>query len=140
MIRCAFTFRPSIPTACGQWLYSLLARLEKPVCQATASTIRQLYRICCALRCHLVADSSSFDADLAALNVLISICGAYFGQGEEYVAFNHDHHQELNGEQQDGEEEDEEEEMFAEMEREDDVSSKKQRVGDDDAEMEVSAT
>lgn len=92
----------------GRWLYALLARLEKPLYRETAASIRQLYRRCCALRHQLsltsdsvaLAPQSTGDAEsdansavkfqntLASLNVLISICGSYFGQGEEYDAFN----------------------------------------------------
>lgn len=79
--------------------------------------MRQLYRRCCALRYALCQrtpavpapttvrsdtgiNASSggsggapdavevFQTQLAALNMLISICGSYFGQGEEYDAFN----------------------------------------------------
>lgn len=77
--------------------------------------MRQLYRRCCALRYALcqrtpavpapttvhsdtgnnASTSGSapdavevFQTQLAALNMLISICGSYFGQGEEYDAFN----------------------------------------------------
>ena len=99
----------SLTPARGRWLYALLARTEKPLHRDTASSIRQLYRRCCALRYQLslttgaVPLSSSapvtsaeddantavkFQNELASLNVLISICGSYFGQGEEYDAFN----------------------------------------------------
>lgn len=86
----------------------MLARTEKPLHRDTASSIRQLYRRCCALRHQLSLTSSAvplsstsgssaeddaatavkFQNALASLNVLISICGSYFGQGEEYDAFN----------------------------------------------------
>ena len=102
----SFTFRELTP-ARGRWLYALLARLEKPLYRETAASIRQLYRRCCALRYSLSQRSSSvqiatsaveppgeiltpeeFQSQLATLNMLISICGSYFGQGEEYDAFN----------------------------------------------------
>lgn len=80
----------------GQWLYGLLARLEKPLYQDTAAVIRQLYRRCCELRSCLGAKtksthgsaldanaSANYEADIAALNVLISITGIYFRQSEE---------------------------------------------------------
>jgi hypothetical protein len=80
--------------------------------------VRQLYRRCCALRHALCATSTNvatadaahsstshsgaegrteanqspleaFHNQLATLNMLISICGSYFGQGEEYDAFNY---------------------------------------------------
>ena len=34
----------------SRWLYALLARLEKPICQDTVALVRQLYRRCCNLR------------------------------------------------------------------------------------------
>ena len=67
----------------GQWLYGLLARLEKPLYQDAAAVVRQLYRRCCELRAGLLGDSATFAQDLATLNVLISLAGTYFGQGEE---------------------------------------------------------
>lgn len=84
----------------GRWLYALLARLEKPLYRETAASIRQLYRRCCALRLQLSQTSAAclnkedataavtFQNQLASLNVLISIAGSYFGQGEEFDAFN----------------------------------------------------
>lgn len=69
---------------CSQWLYAMLARIEKPLHRDTVAAIRQLYRKCCVLRCKLDKISDGFNADLASLNVLISISGYYFGQGEQY--------------------------------------------------------
>jgi hypothetical protein len=113
----------ALTSGSGQWIYGLLSRLEKPVAQATVAVIRQLYRRCCALRCTLAAQhsfgeaSSSFEADLAALNILISISGAYFGQGEAYVAFNHQNHSRMTeageGEEEEGFDEEEEEYLSA---------------------------
>ena len=76
--------RESISSARGQWLYGLLARLEKPLDRTMASLLRELYRRCSQLRASLVEDESTFDVQLASLNVLIVITGSYFGQGEEY--------------------------------------------------------
>lgn len=76
--------RNSLSSARGQWLYGLLARLEKPLDRNVASLVRQLYRRCSHLRASLALDSSSFDLQIASLNVLIAITGSYFGQGEEY--------------------------------------------------------
>jgi hypothetical protein len=73
----------------SQWLYSLLARIEKPVHQDSVAMIRQLYRRCSFLRSTLSVNSEIFDQELAFLNVLITIGGSYFGQGEEYTSFNH---------------------------------------------------
>ena len=65
-------------------MYALLARLEKPLCRDTGAIIRQLYRLCSDCRAKLVENSPNFDSNLAELNMLISIAGSYFGQGEEY--------------------------------------------------------
>lgn len=70
----------------GQWLYGLLARLEKPLYHQAAAVVRRLFRCCCELRARLSKQSGTFSADLAALNVLISICGSYFGQSETQAA------------------------------------------------------
>ncbi len=66
----------------------MLARLEKPVHRDSLACIRQIYRRCCYLRHSLCVDDENFEEQLAQLNVLISICGAYFGQGEDFVKFN----------------------------------------------------
>lgn len=71
----------------GQWIYSLLARVEKPLHRDTVALIRQLYRRCCILRNQLSANDEFFDSKLAILNTLISISGYYFGQGEYYRSF-----------------------------------------------------
>lgn len=83
---------PSLSPLCGQWLYSLLARVEKPLHRDVVASIRQLYRRCCVLRNqlplkHQDTASEDFQLDLAALNTLISISGYYFGQGEYYSSF-----------------------------------------------------
>ena len=92
----------------GHWLYCLLARLEKPVYHEAAAVIRRLYRRSCALRASLDKASSSFDSDLATLNVLVSIAGTYFGQSEQNsnICFDDDD----EDDEEDDEEEDEEEE------------------------------
>ena len=79
-------------------IYSLLSRLEKPIHGITSAAIRQLYRRCCVLRSELPIDlensgtgldfSGAMETELARLNVLISISGSYFGQGEEYDLLN----------------------------------------------------
>jgi len=66
----------------------LLARLEKPLDRNVSSVVRQLYRRCCSLRAELSSTSPSFDVELATLNVLVGLSGAYFGQGEEYSRVN----------------------------------------------------
>ena len=85
---CIGLCRTSITSARGQWLYGLLARLEKPLDRNVSSVVRQLYRRCCSLRADLSSTSSSFDVELATLNVLVGLSGAYFGQGEEYSRVN----------------------------------------------------
>lgn len=77
--------RPLLTVPHGQWLYGLLARLEKPLHNDTAALVRDIYRRCCALRAALEPEKVSFPTSLAAVNVLISITGCYFGQGEEYA-------------------------------------------------------
>ena len=70
-----------------------------------------------------VSSAATFQDRLAALNLLISICGSYFGQGEEYDAFNSALMREAAqfGEQGgDEEEEDEEGEEGSEYEDDDD--------------------
>ena len=82
-------------TARALWIYSLLARLEKPVFQDTAAVLRSLYRRCCEQRAALaiLAPNDSEDSVectevedpdniLAALNLMIALTGQYFGQGE----------------------------------------------------------
>ncbi len=69
----------------GEWIYSLLARIEKPLHRDVVALIRQLYRCCCKMRCRL---DQNVDANqLATLNTMISISGYYFGQGEYYKSF-----------------------------------------------------
>ena len=73
----------------SKWIYSILARIEKPLHQDSSAMIRQLYRRCSFLRSTLSIISEFFDQELACLNVLITISGSYFGQGEDYTAFNY---------------------------------------------------
>jgi hypothetical protein len=107
---------PSVSSARGQWLYGLLARLEKPLDRNIASVVRQLYRRCCALRSTLAADSPSFDVELATLNVLVGITGAYFGQGEQYSRVNGGRGWEDGEEKREGVEGDEEPDEGPEVE------------------------
>jgi hypothetical protein len=77
---------------CFQWIYSLLSRIEKPLHRDMIASIRQLYRRCCELRAALKKPAekhsgkengdTSFDQDLAMLNLIITITGYYFGQSE----------------------------------------------------------
>ncbi len=69
----------------GEWIYSLLARVEKPLHRDVVALIRQLYRCCCKMRCRL--DQNVDSNQLATLNTMISISGYYFGQGEYYKSF-----------------------------------------------------
>ncbi|KAG9268959.1 gem-associated protein 2 [Astyanax mexicanus] len=61
----------------GQWLYALLACLEKPLLPEAHSLIRQLARRCSAVRANL---ESKDDDRLSALNLLICIVARYFEQ------------------------------------------------------------
>ena len=78
----------------ARWLYSLLVRLEKPLHQDTAAMVRSLYRRICHFR-HALSENERFlddsdesagkyttDEKLAQLNIIIAICGKYFGQHE----------------------------------------------------------
>ena len=91
----------------GQWLYGLLARLEKPLYHQAAATVRRLYRCCCVLRSRLHKQSRTFSADLSTLNVLISICGSYFGQSETQAALSYvsEDGDSENGDSEDGDSE-----------------------------------
>eukprot|EP00605_Chrysophyceae_sp_TOSAG23-4_P000925 GSChrysophyteH1.ASY1.ANO1.1024.1 assembled CDS len=68
-LHCEWLQKGEINEARGQWLYGLLARLEKPLYQDSVAVVRALYRRCCYLRGNLDEDNESFDTDLAALNV-----------------------------------------------------------------------
>jgi hypothetical protein len=70
------------------WIYSLLARLEKPLHSDMTAAIRELYRCCCRVRSFLLPPLEGESmALLARLNLLISISGGYFGQGEAESAY-----------------------------------------------------
>jgi Survival motor neuron (SMN) interacting protein 1 (SIP1) len=74
----------SLSTSRSRWIYALLARLETPVYQDTVAILRQLYRRCCLLRAGL--GKGEVEEQLARLNILIVLTGAFFGQGgEEYA-------------------------------------------------------
>lgn len=78
-----------------QWIYCLLARVEKPIHRDVVASIRQLYRTCCNIRAKLQEDSSDFEKNLAGLNLLITLTGYYFGQSEDcgkFVLPNEDDH------------------------------------------------
>lgn len=76
--------KKSFSSKCSEWIYALLARLEKPLHRDVVATIRQLFRRCCELRNELKTNSELFDTHLASLNLLIAITGYYFGQGENF--------------------------------------------------------
>jgi len=56
----------------------------------------------------------TFEADLAALNLVIAICGSYFGQGEEYDGTQLNKLAEMEQEEEEEEEEEEEKENWEE--------------------------
>lgn len=68
----------------AQWIYALLARIEKPIHRDLECEIRQLYRRCCRLRVELwnSTQSNTNVEEIAQVNTLIVITGIYFGQGE----------------------------------------------------------
>lgn len=79
----------------SRWLYSLLARIEKPLHREVVALIRQLFRKCCALRFELAprienfSQNNNFDHEyLASLNLIITLTGIYFGQGESFIDYN----------------------------------------------------
>jgi len=72
----------SLSIARGKWIYSILAKIDKPLHQDIAAFIRQIYRRCSILRSNLDVTSESLEEDLAILNILIAITGFYFGQSE----------------------------------------------------------
>lgn len=98
------------------WIYSLLARLEKPLFQDTGALIRSLYRRCCELR---IQDfdvkkglGEETDDKIARLNLLIVISGKYFGQAEEYTNNSSNNNKEENENEVDEEEVLDEEGLF----------------------------
>eukprot|EP01040_Poterioochromonas_malhamensis_P011826 gene11826-12903_t len=76
-----------VHSRCFQWIYSLLAYIEKPIHREMVAEIRRLFRLCCDLRAELSASSQGFSEDLAAVNLLITITGIYFGQSEQCSRF-----------------------------------------------------
>lgn len=70
---------------CGQWLYALLSRLEKPLHRDVVAALRTLYRWLCTRRLALhTAVTAHADEEVARLNLLAVLVGYYFGQGEQY--------------------------------------------------------
>lgn len=63
----------------GQWLYALLACLEKPLLPEAHSLIRQLARRCSTVRANL---ENRDDERLSALNLMICIVSRYFDQND----------------------------------------------------------
>ena len=63
----------------GQWLYALLVKLEKPLTPEVCSLLRNLARICTAVRANL---ESPEDQLLPQLNLLICLVGRYFDQSD----------------------------------------------------------
>jgi hypothetical protein len=105
------TFRDAMSSPRGQWLYGLLARLEKPLDRSMASLLRELYRRCCQLRAALHEDDHTFDVQIASLNVLIVITGSYFGQGEEYSTLTRGYNDDCGEEEDEDEGEDDDEDL-----------------------------
>ncbi|KAJ8290306.1 hypothetical protein GJAV_G00011170 [Gymnothorax javanicus] len=62
----------------GQWLYALLACLEKPLLPEAHSLIRQLARRCSEVRATL----ESKDETLSAMNLMICLVARYFEQND----------------------------------------------------------
>ncbi|KAG8126294.1 hypothetical protein E2320_021474 [Naja naja] len=68
---------PLYPELLSQWLYALLACLEKPLLPEAHSLIRQLARQCSEVR---VLEENKNDEKVSALNLLICLVGRYFDQ------------------------------------------------------------
>eukprot|EP00981_Chlorochromonas_danica_P011217 scaffold3817_cov177-Ochromonas_danica.AAC.5 len=73
---------------CGQWLYALLSRLEKPLHRDVVAALRTLYRWLCTRRLalHTATETAALadGEEVARLNLLAVLVGYYFGQGEQY--------------------------------------------------------
>jgi len=63
----------------GQWLYALLAKLEKPLIPEVCSLLRDLARICSTARADIPSQESPL---LPQLNLLICLVGRYFDQSD----------------------------------------------------------
>lgn len=61
------------------WLFALCAAVDTPVDADTCASLRSLLRKCANLR----ADKSKLDDEVIMLNILVTICGRYFGQSEQ---------------------------------------------------------
>ncbi|KAL3360237.1 hypothetical protein AABB24_016641 [Solanum stoloniferum] len=61
------------------WLFALCAAVDTPVDADTCAALRSLLRKCANLR----ADKSKIDDEVIMLNMLVTICGRYFGQSEQ---------------------------------------------------------
>lgn len=61
----------------GQWLYALLAKLEKPLKPEMCSVIRTLARSCSSCRAKLAVAENPL---LPQLNLFICLVGRYFDQ------------------------------------------------------------
>ncbi|KAL3329512.1 hypothetical protein AABB24_036540 [Solanum stoloniferum] len=61
------------------WLFALCAAVDTPVDADTCAALRSLLRKCANLR----ADKSKLDDEVIMLNMLVTICGRYFGQSEQ---------------------------------------------------------
>lgn len=63
----------------SQWLYAIMARLQRPLTQGAMGALRALLRHSAGLRARL---DSADDPLLPSLNIIIAITGAFFGQDE----------------------------------------------------------
>lgn len=126
----------------SQWLYSLLSRLEKPLHSDMTAAIRSLYRTCCQLRyASALPDSTAGDEDrdnqeeeeLARLNILIAICGSYFGQSEELACLYEGEHA-GDAHEDDGESMEEDEEFGDDVEEGEDDEGEGEGEGEDGVE------
>jgi len=66
----------------GAWLYSLLARLEKPLHPDVGSAIRTLAHVCSRQRKELAAGQQEDVKALNTLSLIICLVAKYFGQAD----------------------------------------------------------
>jgi hypothetical protein len=115
---------PALSELQSQWLYSLLSRLQKPLHSDMTAAIRALYRTCCQLRYESAIQSQSLsgaegyegEEELARLNIMIAICGSYFGQSEELACLYEGEHDSEGGGDVEGESMEEDDEYGEEEE------------------------
>ncbi|KAL3913307.1 MAG: hypothetical protein SGILL_006545 [Bacillariaceae sp.] len=64
-----------------QWIYALLARLEKPIHRDDSAVLFHLLKDLCLARSKVDCSHATVDEELQQLNTLIALIGVYFEQG-----------------------------------------------------------